>query len=79
MSTSALRDAPSAIASDEMAGCPSRVTRTPAAPWQHLLADVADPAAAWRDHRLLAVRDAGFTEVAPGTVTVVARLVGGGA
>lgn len=58
------------------AGCPSRVTRTPAAPWQHLLADVADPATAWRDHHLLAVRDAGFTEVAPGTVTVVARLDG---
>lgn len=33
----------------------------------------ADPADAWRRHRLVAVRDAGFTEVAPGTVTVLAR------
>ncbi len=67
------------LAAWRAAGCPSRATRTPSAQWRQLLADVADPAAAWRDHRLLAVRDAGFTEVAPGTVTVVARLVGGGA
>ncbi|PWW56287.1 aminoacyl-tRNA hydrolase [Actinokineospora spheciospongiae] len=33
----------------------------------------ADPEAAWRDHGVVAVRDAGFTEVAPGTVTVLAR------
>ena len=33
-----------------------------------------DPAGAWRDRRVVAVRDAGFTEVAPGTVTVLARL-----
>jgi peptidyl-tRNA hydrolase len=33
----------------------------------------ADPAAAWRDRRVIAVRDAGFTEVAPGTVTVLAH------
>jgi peptidyl-tRNA hydrolase len=31
-----------------------------------------DPVAAWRDRRVVAVRDAGFTEVAPGTVTVLA-------
>jgi peptidyl-tRNA hydrolase len=32
-----------------------------------------DPAAAWRTRRVVAVRDAGFTEVAPGTVTVLAQ------
>ncbi|MBP2476715.1 peptidyl-tRNA hydrolase [Crossiella equi] len=30
-----------------------------------------DPEAAWRERRVAAVRDAGFTEVAPGTVTVL--------
>src|SRR5438132_233649 len=30
-----------------------------------------DPLRAWRDHRVVAVRDAGFTEVEPGTVTVL--------
>lgn len=55
------------------AGCPSRVVRAPEAEWRELRASASDPARAWREHRLLAVRDAGFTEVAPGTVTVVAR------
>ncbi|WP_158888299.1 peptidyl-tRNA hydrolase [Amycolatopsis anabasis] len=32
-----------------------------------------DPAGAWRDRRVVAVRDAGYTEVDPGTVTVLAR------
>ncbi|MFF5987952.1 peptidyl-tRNA hydrolase [Prauserella flavalba] len=32
-----------------------------------------DPAAAWRDREVIAVRDAGFTEIAPGTVTVLAQ------
>lgn len=32
-----------------------------------------DPLAAWQDRRVVAVRDAGFTEVAPGTVTVLAQ------
>jgi peptidyl-tRNA hydrolase len=32
-----------------------------------------DPAAAWRSRGVVAVRDAGFTEVAPGTVTVLAQ------
>ncbi|HJQ46947.1 MAG TPA: aminoacyl-tRNA hydrolase [Amycolatopsis sp.] len=32
-----------------------------------------DPAAAWRARRVVAVRDAGFTEVEPGTVTVLAQ------
>lgn len=33
-----------------------------------------DPAGAWRRRRVVAVRDAGFTEVDPGTVTVLAQL-----
>lgn len=33
----------------------------------------SDPAAAWRERRVVAVRDAGFTEIAPGTITVLAR------
>jgi peptidyl-tRNA hydrolase len=32
-----------------------------------------DPAGAWRSRGVVAVRDAGFTEVAPGTVTVLAQ------
>ncbi|CAM3325912.1 peptidyl-tRNA hydrolase [Kibdelosporangium persicum] len=32
-----------------------------------------DPGGAWRDRRVIAVRDAGFTEVDPGTVTVLAQ------
>ncbi|GAB3468671.1 aminoacyl-tRNA hydrolase [Actinophytocola sediminis] len=32
-----------------------------------------DPAQAWRSRGVVAVRDAGFTEVAPGTVTVLAQ------
>ncbi len=33
-----------------------------------------NPAAAWRRRHVVAVRDAGFTEVDPGTVTVLAQL-----
>lgn len=33
----------------------------------------ADPLRAWRSRRVVAVRDAGFTEVTPGTVTVLAQ------
>lgn len=33
-----------------------------------------DPAGAWRTRGVVAVRDAGFTEIAPGTVTVLAQL-----
>lgn len=34
-----------------------------------------DPAGAWRRDRVIAVRDAGFTEVDPGTLTVLAQWV----
>ncbi|MBM9467202.1 peptidyl-tRNA hydrolase [Nakamurella leprariae] len=54
------------------AGCPVLLHgRTPH--WDALLAGTGDAAAAWRDGRRLAVRDAGFTEIDPGTITVLAR------
>lgn len=56
---------------------PVRVRRVDAAEW----ADLGEPlrrdqATAWTGRSLLAVRDAGFTEVAPGTITVLARAPG---
>ena len=42
-----------------------------------LTAAMGDQARAWSADRLLAVRDAGFTEVAPGTITVIGQVVGG--
>lgn len=56
------------------AGCPCRASTADAEGWAALLAQVTDPPRAWREHRLLPVRDAGFTEVAPGTVTVIGQL-----
>lgn len=53
-------------------GCPVDARRAGPQLWRELCSRVADPAAGWHDHRLLAVRDAGFTEIAPGTVTVIA-------
>ncbi len=41
--------------------------------WARSTAALARPHEAWNEHGLVAVRDAGFTEVEPGTVTVVAR------
>ncbi|WP_425548813.1 peptidyl-tRNA hydrolase [Amycolatopsis ultiminotia] len=49
-------------------------TPTPAR-WKELC-PVDDPEGGWREHRVVAVRDAGFTEVAPGTITVLAQYPG---
>jgi peptidyl-tRNA hydrolase len=54
------------------AGCPVDARRAEPKTWKQLINRIADPARAWHDHRLLAVRDAGFTEIAPGTVTAIA-------
>jgi peptidyl-tRNA hydrolase len=40
--------------------------------WANLVAE-EQPERAWRKRGMLVVRDAGFTEVAPGTVTVAAQ------
>ncbi|GAB3757305.1 aminoacyl-tRNA hydrolase [Microlunatus parietis] len=55
-------------------GCPATARRVGAADWQQLSERLADAGEAWQDQRLLAVRDAGFTEIAPGTITVIAQL-----
>jgi peptidyl-tRNA hydrolase len=55
------------------AGCPAVGNRAESAHWAELTSTLGDEASAWRSRRLLAVRDAGFTEVAPGTVTVIGR------
>lgn len=57
------------------AGLPCSVRRADEAGWTEVSRIVADHGRAWTQQRLLAVRDAGFTEVAPGTVTAIARFV----
>ena len=53
-------------------GCPAVVRRSAPAHWAGLLDAVADERRGWASERLLAVRDAGFTEIAAGTVTAIA-------
>lgn len=65
------------LAAWRQAGCPARVRRVGPQRWLDLVAAVTDPEDGWRRHRMLAVRDAGFTEVAPGTITVIGALDGG--
>lgn len=66
-------DSPEALARWRDAGCPAHVRRLERDRWSVVLETIADPVAAWRSDRLLAVRDAGFTEIPAGTVTAVAR------
>lgn len=47
--------------------------RTPTREQWNTLHPGTDPAGAWQDRQVVAVRDAGFTEIAPGTVTVLAQ------
>lgn len=47
--------------------------RTPSIDQWRALDPAADPADAWHRRGIIAVRDAGFTEVAPGTITVLAQ------
>jgi peptidyl-tRNA hydrolase len=54
-------------------GYPAAVRRAGAEEWSRLSAQVTGSAADFGASRLLGVRDAGFTEVDPGTITVIAK------
>lgn len=56
------------------AGLLCSVRRADVATWSSLSRTIADDGSAWAEEHLLAVRDAGFTEVAPGTVTAIAKV-----
>lgn len=64
---------PAALAAWAEADCPAVARRVDAEEWAELRERVGDAGRAWIDARLLAVRDAGFTEIAPGTTTVIAQ------
>lgn len=69
-------DDPATLAGWSAAGCPVVARRASSQLWAQLSGEIADQDRAWRSAGLLAVRDAGFTEVDPGTVTVIARAPG---
>ena len=68
-------DDPDALHEWYAADLPVMVRRVDSAEWAGLRSALTDPEKAWRSDRLVAVRDAGFTEIDPGTITVIARLV----
>jgi peptidyl-tRNA hydrolase len=67
-------DRPAELARWYADGLPVAARPVDAGRWAELSAELRDPAAAWRRRRLLAVRDAGFTEIEPGTITVIAAI-----
>ncbi|WP_086818780.1 peptidyl-tRNA hydrolase [Allokutzneria sp. NRRL B-24872] len=54
------------------AGFPCAVRKADPSRWRDLHPG-EDPALAWKSKRVVAVRDAGFTEVDPGTITVITQ------
>lgn len=66
-------DDQAALTAWRTAGCPADARQASPVEWAGLTAELANENNAWRAQRLLAVRDAGFTEVEPGTITIIAR------